>query len=70
MTKFGKIVSGIITYGTVFVIGYWVGGGCEDPKVREVQAKTYNSSIEKKFEKYESRINGLEDRIEKIELEK
>jgi len=69
--KIKDVLYGAIKYTAIFALGYYVGGGCEDSSAIKIK-KSYaneNTSIEKKFEDYETKLNGLEKEVESLKNE-
>ena len=53
-------LSKILTYGATFVIGYYIGGGCDEIKVERYDERI---RFERKLKESEMQIKDLEDRI-------
>lgn len=60
--KYGDLCTKIITYTAVFVLGYYLGGGCDTPVDTQEERM---SRIEKRVEQYQGRLENLESKIKK-----
>ena len=62
-----NFIGGVITYGLVFMAGYYLGGGCRDISVESNKyARKTPPEIEKRLEDYGERIENLEDKVKEI----
>ncbi len=64
--KANEIFVKVLKYGAAFLVGYYLGGGCES-KSRYQPYSSQEKRVERRTEDPDSRINDLEKKLDAIE---